>query len=114
DSLPNGFQQPPVIDGVEIAPDVTLQGPDVAHRERLADDLHGVRGRAPRPVPEGGLTEVRLEYRLQHQPRRLLDHPVPHRRNPQPPRTAVWLRDVPPPDRRRVVPACSERALELL
>jgi hypothetical protein len=51
----------------------------------------------------GVVLEVGLEERLDHQLARVLDHGIPHRGHPQRPLSAVWLGNVPPPYRLRLV-----------
>src|SRR5512147_1090604 len=57
--------------------------------------------------------KVRLEDRLQHELRRHLRHPVPHRRDPQRPLPSIGLRYVPASHQTRPVLARSQLSAEL-
>ena len=74
-----------VIDAAEVVADVGVEHVVAASRTALAQRLQRLRRAAPRPEAVRARKEVRLEDRLQHQLRRHLHHPVPHRRNPQRP-----------------------------
>src|SRR6185312_7198910 len=65
--------------------------------------LKGHRRAALGPKAIRARQKIRLEDRLQHQLRRHLNHPVPHRRNAQRPPLPISLRYVPPLDHLRSV-----------
>jgi hypothetical protein len=100
-------------DLAEEVPDVELRREVAALDERDAKPLHRLRGAPPRPEPERARHEVRLEYRFQHELRRLLGHPVTDGRNAERPLAAVWLRDVHAPGGRGTVRALAQVSLKL-
>jgi len=69
-------QQPPVADLAEEVADVELRHDLIALDEAHPKALHRLRGRPARPEPIRARGEARLEDRLQHDPGRLLSHPV--------------------------------------
>jgi len=121
----NQFEYPPVrhppahlgqktivIDLAEEVADVELRhelaAPDEAHPEAL----HRLRGRPARPEPIRARQEIRLEDGFQHEPGRLLGHPVTDGGDTQRPRATVWFGDVHTPGWRRTVTACPKVMLE--
>ena len=75
--------------------------------------LHRLVGTPLRPEPVRAVPKVRLEDRLQHHLRGGLDHPIPHRRDPQRPLLPVCLRDEHPPHRLRPVPSLPQLGRQL-
>ena len=116
DALSHQRHQLVVVDAAEVVLDVGVQHVIGALGAQLPQ---------PSPAPAVALRlgrnpyehgrEVRLEDRLQHQLRRHLHHPVPHRRDAQGPLGPICLRNV--PARRTTcapVLACAQHLAQLL
>jgi hypothetical protein len=99
-------------DLAEEVPDAELHDELAPGDEPGTKPLHRLHSRPLRPEPVRARQEVRLEHRLQHQPGRLLRHPVADRRYAQRPLAAIWLRDVHAPGRRGTVRALPQVMLE--
>jgi hypothetical protein len=97
-------QQTVVVDLAEEISDIKLHHKHVTLDEPDPQPLHRRRGRPLRPKPIPARQKIRLENRFQHDLGRRLDHPVPHRGNPQRPLTAPWFRDLHTPGRRGTIP----------
>jgi len=91
-----------VVNGVKVGLDVGVHHIPAAHQV-LFDPIDRLGRTALRSKAIGVVLEVGLEERLDHQLARLLDHAIPHRGNPQRPLSAVWLGNVHPQYRLRVV-----------
>jgi site-specific DNA recombinase len=92
-------------DRLEAVGDVRLDHPPAAPPGLIDQHLQGIVRRAFRAEPETARQEIGLEDRLEHDLRRRLHDPVPHRRNGQ--RTllgAAGLGDEHPPRRQRPPP----------
>jgi len=106
-------EQPIVVDLAEEIRDIELDHKRVALDEPGTQPLHRHRGRPLRPKPIRARRKIRLENRFQHDLGRRLGHPVPHRRDPQRPLTASWLRDLHPTRRRRTIHTLAKVAAQL-
>jgi len=106
-------QQPLMADLAEEVPDVELHDKAAPGDEPGPETFHRHRRRPPRPEPERARKEIRLEHRLQHDPRRLLRHPVADRRDAQRPLAPVWFRDVHAPGGRGTARALAQASLKL-
>jgi site-specific DNA recombinase len=82
-------QQPVMADAPEEVPDVELHDMGGTSDEALADHFHRLRRGPARPKPIRDWQEVGLKDRFQHQPGRLLRHPVADRRYPQRPSATI-------------------------
>jgi hypothetical protein len=109
DPLLDDRHQPIVRDRLKARGDVRLDHPPLAPPRLINEDLEGVVRRAPGPKPERTRQEVRLEDRLEHDPRRGLHDTIANRRDRQrPPLTAAGLRNEDPASRERTVAAVTE------
>ena len=106
-------QQSVVVDLAEEIGDVELDHELVTLDEPGPQAFLGHRRRPLRPKPIRAGQKVRLENRFQHDLGRRLGHPVPHRGNPQRPRTALWFRNLHPTRRRRAIPTRAEVMAQL-
>ncbi len=106
-------EQPVVVDLAEEIRDIELDHKHLTLDEAGTQPLHRRRGRPFRPKPIRARRKVRLEDRFQHDLGRRLGHPVPHRGNPQRPRTTSWFRDLHPARRRRTVHTLAKVAAQL-
>src|SRR5437762_1521666 len=82
---------------IQVALDVCIDHEVMPLVPRCADRLHGLRRALFRTESETARLEIRFEDRLDHDLRRHLHHPVPHRQYPQWPLLSVSFRYVLPP-----------------
>ena len=113
DTLLHQLHQGLPLDVVELALNVCVHDKIVAPVAHFANRFQRLRSTPLRTKSITARLEVRLKDRFDHQFRRHLHHPVPHRRDPQWPLLPICFRYVPPLHRRRTISACPQRRLNL-